>query len=714
MAFVDLHCHTIKIKDSEKESRNCSLSLFQKKTSEAQVSIIGITNHNFFDLEQYRQFSSIANGPLVFPGVEFDVFLISGGVGHCLLIVNPDDAELLKKLIDDEGCSTKETAKNHVLTEENLAILSNKMDSFLIVHYGSKDKAFSDTDIDFLKEHLTTSTVFVEPTNLISAFIYLSENKLSLVGSDCVDWSTYPGKKLPELKTEISSFKSLSLLFKKDPKIINSILDNRKRSELVQIQDKEFPDLRLSIPIFNDINIIFGGKSTGKSIILNDINDYFIAKGFGSEISFYKNDNKSLSFDSVTSFNPSTQDSDEFLNADCSNDFVFFKDYNNIKMPEIFKELAEFENSKSNKLKERLGFVDCSTNFSANYDIYTQGYSELKKRWDELVVVDPDKYKAFTTKDNIFTWKNIRKSVKEGMTNKVEDDFSEFYANVYANKAINSIKKLYSALKGVPTKPNDCGLYSLFSNSQSVFIHTRNILTKLSTDLKIRDIKVGELDKKGEIFRREIFGLNPLLMDKKFSFNNKNNITKLKDLLMKIQQVENSCYTEKCEMKISELSSAISSENVSDISYFFAHKSLLVKTNGEEVKPSSGEKSVLLLGSKLFENKEIYIFDEPEMSVGHDYVNRIIIPRLKELSKIGKTVIISTHDANIAVRTLPYLSLYREEVSDDKYLTFIGNPFIGKLDDVNGKLPSISWKEKTMEVLEGGEEAFNEREIAYE
>ena len=46
-------------------------------------------------------------------------------------------------------------------------------------------------------------------------------------------------------------------------------------------------------------------------------------------------------------------------------------------------------------------------------------------------------------------------------------------------------------------------------------------------------------------------------------------------------------------------------------------------------------------------------------SLGNDYISEVIVPLIKEKAKSGKRVIIATHDANIAVRTLPYNSIYR-------------------------------------------------------
>src|SRR5690606_4438123 len=109
---------------------------------------------------------------------------------------------------------------------------------------------------------------------------------------------------------------------------------------------------------------------------------------------------------------------------------------------------------------------------------------------------------------------------------------------------------------------------------------------------------------------------------------------------------------------------------------------------------------------------EIYLIDEPEKSLGNDYINDVIVPIIKEKAMLNKKVIIATHDANIAVRTLPYNSIYRLH-ENGLYYTLTGNPFFNKLKCINGSKDDLDWKEISMKTLEGGRIAFGERGKIY-
>ena len=134
--------------------------------------------------------------------------------------------------------------------------------------------------------------------------------------------------------------------------------------------------------------------------------------------------------------------------------------------------------------------------------------------------------------------------------------------------------------------------------------------------------------------------------------------------------------------------------------------------NGKPYTPSSGESSMLLLHREHSEDKDVYILDEPEKSLGNDYINDVIVPMLKDRIKNGKKIFVATHDANIAVRTLPYNSIYRRHESDT-YSTYVGNPFSNHLINVADPSDTIDWKAISMKTLEGGREAFGERGRIY-
>lgn len=56
---IDLHCHTLKCKNGDGEKRNVTAELFKEKIELADVQIVGVTNHNYFDKKQYNELKEI-------------------------------------------------------------------------------------------------------------------------------------------------------------------------------------------------------------------------------------------------------------------------------------------------------------------------------------------------------------------------------------------------------------------------------------------------------------------------------------------------------------------------------------------------------------------------------------------------------------------------------------------------------------------------------
>ena len=187
-------------------------------------------------------------------------------------------------------------------------------------------------------------------------------------------------------------------------------------------------------------------------------------------------------------------------------------------------------------------------------------------------------------------------------------------------------------------------------------------------------------------------------------------VTLLKQMYQDIENIYNKTFNENINQYVRSFNDSCG-DVCSSLRDCFGIKTYTSKENNgiiEPYNPSSGEKCMLLLHNVLVnDNKNVYILDEPELSVGHKYINEIIVPRLKELAALDKIIIVSTHDANIAVRTLPLMTIYREYKK-----TYVGNLFIDELLEINNA-DRIKWTDTSMTYLEGGDFAFKERGNSY-
>ena len=280
------------------------------------------------------------------------------------------------------------------------------------------------------------------------------------------------------------------------------------------------------------------------------------------------------------------------------------------------------------------------------------------------------------------------------------------------NKTIEIFKKETEKKTGNPKKPSKTGFAKYAKNRIKIGASVRKILNVIESEIDPLEEHVGSLGEKGDLYCRT----NLQIQDGSFSNPDYSplqdiNKTPQKEFSKKVKSIYKNVFSSDLFNNISTLN------NIDDISLINTTHDLLLfdrhfVLNNEVYNPSEGESAMLLLHVELQEDKEIYLIDEPEKSLGNDYINNTIVPILKKKAKLGKRVVIATHDANIAVRTLPYKSIYRAH-DNGKYYTMVGNPFTNKLKCKDGDREELDWKAKSMETLEGGEEAFGERGKIY-
>ena len=140
---IDLHIHTVQNKFLDR-SFVFSNDLFKEYITENSLEIVAITNHNLFDLTNFRNIKSLLNGVncLVLPGIE-----ISLEKGHMLVIFDDTEENLktLKNISDSISLIEKDDHYSmDVTTFNNLCCGKAAM---LIPHY-EKSPSVSKTILD--------------------------------------------------------------------------------------------------------------------------------------------------------------------------------------------------------------------------------------------------------------------------------------------------------------------------------------------------------------------------------------------------------------------------------------------------------------------------------------------------------------------------------------------------------------------------------------
>ena len=229
----------------------------------------------------------------------------------------------------------------------------------------------------------------------------------------------------------------------------------------------------------------------------------------------------------------------------------------------------------------------------------------------------------------------------------VIDKYCSFKALKLAEFTIKRMKEIYQIKKGTSSKPSNCGLFPLFCACKKLRSYSETILGKISSPNYVRYRLIGNVPEKGFISVKKILTLNP---DEE-KFKGSVSVKTLKTIKNLIDCVKKKAFEPSVTKELKDLKDLLEANNLESLRGFLRLYHYTVKSETRDAandrtttfaEISAGEKSMVVLSNALFDDKDIYILDEPELSVGHDYVNRVIVPRIINLSKTENLVTVMT------------------------------------------------------------------------
>lgn len=702
---IDLHCHTKKIKSGDPDSRDVSPEIFAEKIGLANVKIVAITNHNHFDYEQYKIFSkAVTDTCAIWPGVELDVIddTDSTNKGHLIVIANPKNIESfvqsIKELIGDIHPD-----KFHTTLPEVYSNL-DKCDVFYIPHFNKKPYLSEECINNFNSLLNDPTRLFKETTNYRSLGIYSNFNYSVIFGSDVRDWSKYEKEEIPDIRLPVSTFEQFCLLAKKDRQIVDTLLKQKRKKDITVSPAN---NVKFTIPIYNDINIVFGQKGTGKTEILKSLQNYYNKNGTQAEI--YIGSERGETFEKLLSCDGLQQDLTKFnIHNDISRCFGTINEWRE-KLPTSFNSYIDWWKTKdNNKSKKKMKITDSQKFEEQKKDRKQESDYKFAQEFlnSNFYKINFDRYIPKDTQEQLNSL--IELLVSEISKVKTENWKTE-NAIKLSNFTLEKIKTFADKCSDTKSKPISTG-FSDFASSRFIIYDAAISILSLLDSPPVKELQLlGTLEEKGDIYIQTQYRF--LCKDStRFEFNNI--IKKLQKLKYILEFITKNIASDNLADQISDYQE-LYDEGFNHLSTFIGISKQIVLENGQPYNPSNGEKGILLMQKMLLSDADVYILDEPELGMGNSYITANILPKLTGLAKQMKTVVVTTHNANIAVSTLPYSSVFRTHANGN-YQTYVGNPFSDELINIEDKTDTLNWTAESIHTLEGGYEAFYGRKDIYE
>lgn len=717
MIKIDLHAHTQICKQGDGKKRQISPKNFIDKMNKNNVGICAITNHNKFDIDEFNEITKLDPELTIFPGMEVDVRLYNNEHRHIILVVAPDKKIDFDNYFDENSRNYDDYIIEYQEFIDKIKKFKPK-EILIIPHFYLKDKqrGITEKEAERLRKDLENYLVILEPKNLKAMGIINAHNDLSLFGSDVKDWNKYEEIILPEIKFKVDSFYKFYSLAQNPTLFTKNVLDGTQRYQITQSNESDkFVDLPSPVEILEDINIIFGEKGSGKTILINNY-IYPTLKNLGKNVFKHEGKDYNVEYNNLKEELSNKVSINEEKLAEIRKQLELLLNYSEKTSYDSLSKLIEAHNSQlGNQRAKRIKKINSIYTQGANPEANVIVLSEAKDKFEKVESVK--NINTSTKRDN--NKKGILDKELELLKNDILNDTKVNLKNDFINKGIiKSIDSIKSSIKkqtGKESNPTHLGFSELVAKRLDKI--KANVLLNIVLD-EIKEVKVQDL---GVIPKRGVIKLKTeisvLTENDYFNSNSpfdRNGIGERREMMQKLKafSVSNDFRS------VNEYFSAEQkSLNISDFidkvikchSYTFIEDS---SGNEKLHEPSEGEKAILSI-SGILENSQydFYIFDEIERGLGNYYISDYLIPKIKELRDKGKTIVISTHNANIAINTLPSQTVFcNYDINERDKTYYCGNMYSNKLISNSDEK---SWEEVALLHLEGSEEMFINRKEIY-
>ena len=614
---IDLHCHTKKVKTGDAYTRNVTKDKFFQKVIEAEVKIIAITNHNQFDYMQYKEFKDVTEGYCdIWPGVELDIIGKADQKGNCkrghlIVIANPKNVELfntqVQELVNDEDVNTFQIGVKKVY--ETLG----KCDCIYIPHF-HKEPKLSDEDIQELGELLPDSSrLFKETSDYRSLGVFSNFDYSVIIGSDVQDWNKYETSKFADIRLPVQTFEQFCLLAKKDVQIIDTLLNQKRKKE---IPVSPYKKVNFKLPFYEDINIIFGQKGTGKTEILESLKKYYIENGIAMES--YKGNEKDSDFSKMLKVNDIIATPDKLQLDSMRQQFIDVYNWKE-ELPTSFeKYISWMETKDNNKNKGRMKITECIHIEEGVRDRKLESDYKYLKEFTESTFekIDIEKYLDEQERTTLMLLLGkLCENINDAKMQKWNSDKSI----KLTNWSIDKIKAIADKCSDTISKPSSVGFYDFAMGRFKLFENVEEICSTFSVEDKVEKKYLGNLEEKGDIYIQTRYRM---LTKESRTDEFKQGITVLRNCKLVIDGIKKAVLAENISEEVSKFQEFYD-DGIKDIGAFIGVSKETALENGEIYRPSNGERGILLMQKLLDSESDVYILDEPELGMGNSYITLI-------------------------------------------------------------------------------------------
>ncbi|MBN2835217.1 MAG: histidinol-phosphatase [Candidatus Delongbacteria bacterium] len=661
MKKIDLHIHTIStISDYE---FIFSIEKLKEYVQTQNINAIAITNHNIFDLEQFREIDEALSID-VFPGIEINL-----ECGHLLLISDNNELDAF-----NDKCQQVEdkivTAEDSISIGEMDEIFHDLSKYLLIPHYDKKP-SLRQEKLNELSSYINAGEV-----TSIKKFIYHTKNADSLVPVIFSD---------SRLTEEISSFPTRQTYIDlQDISFagIKSCLNDKYKVALSEEHGNDFFQATSDgLLLSTGLNIILGERSSGKTFTLDKISEENENVKYIKQFSLLQNDEQRFNEQLATEESRVTEDYlKEFKEV--------VDDVVGIDLSAHFREMDDYLSSLLTYASESEKADTYSKTALFNESRYAlKDLSNLQKLIEATeLLLENEEYKEII---NTHISKENLKSLLLDLIKKIHTEQEDKLKQQWLNDLIDNTKRALQT-RSAQTIIEDINLYQIAVECKKIEKFSEVVeLLKIEKNIYSKDIGKFKIIAKTKQYQgaQELKNKSGRQWRFASAFQNYNNPYNFLCELKNIEQLRKTEYYK----------------------YFMDVQYQILNRHGYPV--SGGERSEFNLLNEIKDalKHDILLIDEPESSFDNQFLKSEVNKLIKELSKEIPIVLV-THNNTVGASIKPdYLIHTKREIRDGEvnYKLFSGYPSDKELKSTDSE--SINNYLIMMNCLEAGSETYEKR-----
>lgn len=656
MKRLDLHIHTLP--SPIETDFTFSIDSLVDHVEGNKLDIIAITNHNYFNKDNYDNVRTALQNILVLPGIEVSVEKF-----HVLVVANPELADSFEELCD--GVSQPDENGIGMSVERFVELFGTG--SFIIIPHYRKKPAITSSDLEKLKNYVTALEVTSdkkwerESREQTIPVVMFSDFRCAENGPRSRGRYTY-------ISLNDISFDALRLALNSKSKL--SITEREDHMELA-------PGLYASM----GLNVVVGGRSSGKSFFLDKL--------------YESCDSDDVVY--VKQFEIVQNAGEDLWEKHLSDEEAEIKTTYYEPMSKIASAFSKLP-SKETSIKELKDYVINLMEYaetSARDDeyskcpIYSEGKLTAESCQEEKKVCE-----ALITllEDNPLSEEIDAMIGRESLASLLRIALERYRAKLLRNTCAKQANDIAKKIKGRLTLKSSrpaCPESPLLeiARRQAYVTRLANLRRETKDESTVDAKQIGK-------FKR---------VTKRIQYKD---ATSLKKALGTTSNLGGICQASD-EDYVEKILSAEGSPDLSKA--LFDMKVFLLNERNEKV--SGGQKAEYLFFKALDKagSHDLILIDEPESSFDNPFLNELIASELKRISEKA-TVFIATHNNVLGVSIRPDGIVYTS-FEEGEHRVYSGDIADDKLVTVAGK--TVKRSDVLLRLMEAGNEAYENRKPYY-